>query len=190
MDEVLEAIGGTEVAIAFAIISGVVGFLANALHERHVARRNAQLERVNRQLSELYGPLFALHRSNQLAWDAFRRDVRPGKAFFGSDPPPTEEELTAWRHWMKEVFQPANAEMLNAVVHHADLLIELEFPPSLQEFCAHVSSYQAVLARWESGDFADHVAACNYPTEELGRYLETSYRALKRRQADLLGTRC
>lgn len=88
---------------------------------------------------------------------------------------------------MLTVFQPIHEEMLGTITKNADLLVERDLPKALQLFCAHVASYKAVFAKWDKGDFSESTAALNYPTNELGQYLEHSYQHLKTEQARLLG---
>jgi len=107
-----------EKAAAFAIVSGVVGFLAKAIYDLWAARRKERLDRVNQQLKLFYGPLL---------------------------------------------------------------------PDSLQLFCAHVAAHKVVFERWSKGDFREHASVLNYPTFELGEYLERSFLRLKSEQARLIG---
>ena len=90
---------------------------------------------------------------------------------------------------MQTVFRPNHEEMLAIITKNADLLIESDLPEPLQLFAAHVASYKAVFARWDKGDFSQHTAVLNYPTDVLGRYLEQSFKTLKARQERLLGTK-
>jgi hypothetical protein len=187
MDAVVQFLGGEAKTVAFAILSGVVGFIAKAIYDLWAARRKDRLDRVNQQLRQLYGPLYAINQAGHHAWVAFRTTVRPGGSFFGREPPPSKAELEAWRIWMQTVFRPNHEEMLAIITKNSDLLIEPDLPRPLQLFCAHVASYKAVFARWDKGDYSQNVAVLNYPAEELGQYLERSFKVLKARQAKLLG---
>ncbi len=189
LDDVISWLGGEARTVAFAVVSGVAGFLAKGLYDLVVARRKDRLDRLNQQLKLLYGPLYALNQSGSLAWKAFRQRVRPGGSFFRDGDPPTAHELEAWRTWMQTVFRPLHDVMLSALTKNADLLIEAEFPLSLQRFCAHVAAYKVVFERWSKGDFSENVSVIDYPTAELAQYLETSFRRLKAAQARLLGGR-
>lgn len=187
MEDIVKFLGGTESTIAFAIFCGVTGFFAKVSYELFLARRKDRLDRINKQLCHLYGPLFSINQASYLAWMAFRTECRPGKPFFGTEPPPTADELAAWRTWMINVFQPNNEKMLSIINENSHLLVGNDFPLPLQMFCAHVSSYRAVLAKWSEGDFSVNVALLNYPTEELGEYLQVSFQTLKEKQSSLLG---
>lgn len=188
-DSLVTWLGGEAKTVAFAILSGVVGFLAKGAYDLWAARRKDRLDRVNQQLKLLYGPLYSLNQASSLAWAAFRMRTRPGGSFFGSEPPPNKQELEAWRRWMLTVFQPIHDEMLSIITKNADLLIEVSLPEPIQLFCAHVAAYKVVFERWSKNDFAEHTSVINYPTSEMATYLETSFRYLKSEQARLLGGR-
>jgi len=186
LDGLVAFLGGEAKTVAFAVVSGVVGFLAKGVYDLVAARRKDQLDRVNQQLKLLYGPLYALDRAGSIAWAAFRSKVRPEGAFFGEGTPPTEDELTAWRRWMVTVFKPQHDEMSSILTENADLLLEAELVSPLQQFCAHVAAYKVVFEQWQLGDFSQHHSVVNYP-DALAGYLETSFRRLKADQSKLLG---
>lgn len=133
------------VTVALAL----VGYLATYLNGVRLAQRQARLARVNLQLSDFYGPLFALMEANSRTYDTFSgRHARPdGRDPFDHDIPPTERELAKWRTWAGTVFIPNIQAMRDVVVTKADLLIEQEMPPALLQLCAHVSGYEITAAR-------------------------------------------
>jgi hypothetical protein len=187
IDTLVLWLGDEAKTVAFAILSGVIGFLAKGVYDLWLARRKDKLERVSQQLELLYGPLYAINQSSALAWKAFRSKARPGRAFFGTEPPPSDEELRAWRRWMRTVFQPLHDEMMSVITKHADLLIEDDLPMPLQLFCAHVAAYKVVFEQWDENNLSEHTSVMNYPTMELALYLEESFRSLKTEQRRLLG---
>jgi hypothetical protein len=188
-DTMISWLGGEAKTVAFAILSGVLGFLAKSAYDLWSARRKDRLERVNQQLKLLYGPLYALNQADNIAWAAFRSKTRPNRPFFGTDPPPTVEELEAWRRWMLTVFKPIHDEMFSIITKNSDLLIESDLPQPLQSFCAHVAAYKVVFDRWSKGDFAENTSILNYQTADMARYLERSFARLKSQQRQLLGSR-
>jgi len=172
-----------------AIAVALVGFIVTYAISLRLAVRKDQLDRVDRQLRELYGPLFSLNRASAEVYRAFRQEWRRGVPGYWSNPvPPTEEEAAAWRLWMVEVFFPLIARMENLVIQHADLIDETEMPPCLLELVTHVSTYQAVLRAWQDGDYGRHTSMLPYPRATITEYLERRYAELKQRQAELLGT--
>jgi len=186
IEALVDWLGGGPNTIAFAILSGVIGFLAKGIYDLWLARRNDKLSRVNQQLKLLYGPLYSLNQSGYHSWSAFRSRYRPGKAFFGTEPKPTDTELEAWRLWMTIVFQPIHVQMCDVIEKNADLLIEDDLPEPLQKFLAHVSVYKTVFTRWENNDYSEYTSIMNYPTQELQQYLMQSFRYLKEKQRKLI----
>lgn len=180
-------LGGTQPTIAFTILSGVVAFIAKMAYDLHQERRKDRLERINQQLKFLYGPLYSINQASASAWTSFRTRYRPGKSFFGTELPPTPEELEAWKLWTTTVFQPYNEAMCSIVEKNIDLLIEDNLPEELVTLVAHVAAFKTVILRWEKNDFSDYLPILNYPHPQLGKYLEKSFLALKEMQRGLIG---
>jgi hypothetical protein len=185
---------GTEEAVAIiGVCIAVIGYFVKYRTDLRLAQRNDRLERINRQLSEFYGPLLALTRSSGQSWQAFRKRYRPpgSESFWKCDPPPTKEDAIAWRLWMTTVFMPVHRRMMELVLERADLIEEPEMPPSLLDLCAHVNGYQAILKEWEKGEIStareDNISVVNFPGEKLAEYAATAFGRLKAEQAELLG---
>jgi len=171
---------GTTIFVAFA------GFVAAYFNNLRLTRRKDQLDRVSRQLSELYGPLLALESTEQSTWRLFRERYRPSGAFWDPDDPPSEDEARIWRLWMTTVFMPLNRKMVDVIRANGDLLAESDMPQCLLDVCAHVAAYEVVLTRWDADDFADHLGLANFPRNELHRYAVDSFTRLKAEQQHLL----
>ena len=184
---------GTEAVALVGVVAAVLGYFATYGTNLRLAQRNDRLERINRQLSEFYGPLLALTRSSGQSWQAFRKRYRPpgSESFWKCDPPPTKEDAIAWRLWMTTVFMPVHRRMMELVLERADLIEEPEMPPSLLDLCAHVNGYQAILKEWEKGEIStareDNISVVNFPGEKLAEYAATAFGRLKAEQAELLG---
>lgn len=175
------------VPLAITVALAFLGFVATYLNNLRIDQRKARLDRVNRQLSNLYGPLYALSWAAHIAWVEFRAQYRrPEQPFWTGSPPPTDEEKAGWRLWMNAVFMPANRKMKDTIIHNAELLVEEEIPKCLLDLCAHVSSYEALQARWGAGDYRDHLALVNFPTE-VREYAKSAFLRLKAEQGRLIG---
>ncbi len=179
--------GKTVATLIVTVSLALVGYLVKYINDIAIARRKDTLERVNLQLKNLYGPLYTTGRAAEIAWQAFRSRYRPGKAFFGTQPPPNDEELAAWRLWMSEVFMPLNLRIEKTIIENGDLIIEQQMPECFLSLCAHVAAFKPVLKKWQSGDHSELMSLSNYPNDLL-KYIESSYSELKRKQAALLGT--
>jgi len=175
------------ITLIVTILLAIIGFAFKYFQDRAVARRKDRLDRINLQLRHLYGPLYSISKASDMAWSAFRSKYRPSGSFFRSQPPPTPDDLAAWRLWMGEVFMPLNLQMEKIIIENGDLIIEDEMPSCLMELCAHVDSYKTVLKKWTASDFSEHTALTLFPDSELNEYIDTSYNRLKKQQAELLG---
>ncbi len=175
------------ITTSVSILLALFGYLFTWFSSRRSQQQRDQLDRVNDQLSELYGPLFALVESSDIAWRAFRSKHQPNNRFFSDQHPPTADDLTAWRTWMNTVFMPINTEMVGIIQHNAHLLIESDMPPCLLRLSAHVASFSAVVSQWEQGDLSQHQSLVDYPSEQLLNYVNSAYKLLKQEQAELIG---
>ncbi len=176
------------VTAAVTLIVALTGYLITYVNNIRLSQRTEQLNRVNRQLGELYGPLYSLSRTGDQVYKAFRTKYRPGVPYFGNNPPPTEEDLKAWRLWVSTVFMPRNTQIQHLIINKADLLIETDIPECLNALCAHVAAYQAELKKWENGDFSEwYSEIIKYPGKVLLEYSEQSFKSLKEKQKKLIG---
>jgi hypothetical protein len=177
----------TGLTIGVTVLIAGAGYLATYGYNLKLARRKDRLDRVSRQLSDLYGPLLALVSASQSSWEMFRRRYRPDIPGFWDDPAPTADEAAAWRLWITEVFMPLNERMVDVITEHADLLDESDMPRSLLQACAHVAAYRPVIKRWHEEDFSEHLSVINFPSAELLRFASEGFARLKAQQRTLLG---
>lgn len=169
------------------IILALSGYFLKYFYDLKLSKRASRLERINRQLGELYGPLYALAYSTTTTFIAFRAKYRPTyKSYFDKNSPPNDEELKIWRLWMSTVFMPNNLRMYELVLAKADLLIEENLPPCLLDLGAHVAAYKAVMKKWEEGNFSEHTSLIKFPSA-LRDYAKKSFLDLKHEQENLIG---
>jgi hypothetical protein len=174
--------------LSVTILLAALGYVATYTYNLRLARRKDRLDRVSRQLSDLYGPLRALSESGIWIWDSFRAQHRRSvRSYWDPDDPPSEAEAEAWRLWMTEVFMPLNRQMVDVIVRKADLLEESDMPKVLLAVCAHVAAYEPVLKQWEQRDFSEHTSVIAFPSPDLVYYARESFRRLKSEQNLLLG---
>ncbi|MCA9037023.1 MAG: hypothetical protein KDA91_17930 [Planctomycetaceae bacterium] len=164
------------------------GYLFTYLHGRSVARRESQLERVNAQLRNLYGPLFALLNQSNDIWKAFTENFWPahGQSAYFVEGQTTDAEKSVWRVWMKTVFMPLNDKIEAVIVENADLIVGEEFPQVFKECLAHIAAYRPVIDQWAAGDFSSHTSYCNWPGDRLYSDVEKQYQQLRRTQIRLI----
>ena len=161
--------------------------LIGYLYALFLARRKDRLKRINRQLSDLYGPLYALSSTGAHVWTSFRSQHRPHKgSFWKPGSPVDDKDADAFRLWIRSVFMPLNRQMMDLVVNRADLLEGTEIPDCLLDLCAHISSYEALLVQWEKGDHTMNEPIVNFPRRELRDFAEKEFRRLKKEQDAIL----
>ncbi|CAK0785547.1 hypothetical protein CVIRNUC_008757 [Coccomyxa viridis] len=171
------------------VLAALGGYFFTYYNTRITEERKAQIERINEQVRNLYGPLLACVTASKSAFDAMCRQHSPdgsSKTFIDairSDPGSREGHI--YRQWMRAVLQPLNEKAKDIIVKHADLLQSTHMEPLLLQLVAHVSAYQVILQRWEEGHIEEW-SAISYPNE-LHTYVTTEFQRVKQRQADLLG---
>ncbi|MFI6896695.1 hypothetical protein ACIBM4_21550 [Streptomyces sp. NPDC050256] len=179
------------ITVVVTIALAFTGYAATYLNGLRLAQRQERLARLNRQLSDFYGPLFSLTEANSRIFGAFmERNARPdGRSPFVHAIPPSDEELAEWRLWVTTVFLPNIQAMRDLVITRSDLLNEPEMPPILLQLCAHVSGYEITAARWEQGTYDEHLSVVPFPSEEIATYARHGFVRLKQQQRRLLGRR-
>lgn len=175
-------------AIAVSIVLALVGYVVTFYVQRIQSERQAELDRVNLQLRNLYGPLYSTLRANQAIWGAFCEKHWPehGQPSYFGNGETTNEEQQTWRIWMLEVFEPLNQRVEHAILENGDLLEGSELPQEFVDVLAHIASYRALYPKWKDGDFTDHTGVINYPTGLL-EVVEPTYRKLLQQQRKLSG---
>ena len=178
----------TTITLFVSVLLAVSGYVATYSYNLRLAQRKDRLEHINRQLSDLYGPLVALATAGNTSWRGFRKLYRPGVyGYWGSEPPPTDEEAAAWRLWMTEVFMPLNERIFEVVTNNAELLVESQMPQPLLDVCAHVAGYRPVLRSWKEGDTTRNTSTSEFNSLGLEEYALTRFEALKLEQRQLMG---
>jgi len=179
----------TGLTLSVSAFLAVIGYIATYLNNLRLAQRKDRLDRVDRQLRELYGPLLALVTASTTTWQAFVRAHVETDFFRGGLPVALENDENAalWRHWMTTVFMPLNESMAALVLSHTDLMEDSVMPECLLTLTAHVHGYKGVVKAWENGNFSQHFSLIEFPGPELLAYVMIHYQRLKARQSELLG---
>lgn len=182
------------IGVLITITLAIGGYLYSYFHDLATAKRQAQLERVNLQLRNLYGPLFALTQVSEKVWIEFREKNRPPytESYWNSTPKPTKEQGQEWRIWISSVFMPMNTKMESLILENADLLEGSEMPDVLIDLSAHIAGYKAILAKWKNNNKVENTFEANtsffkYPGRSLKEYAYRNYNFLRGRQRELIG---
>lgn len=164
--------------------------MATYVNNLRLEQRKERLEHIERQLKDLYGPLFAFSTALEKAYEAFRSFYRPGIPYWNppesdSSKVTTADEVTAFHLWVREVFMPLNRQLVQTVVDHSELLEEPEIPQCLLDLLAHVAAYEGIIREWELGNFSHRTPLIRYPNDNLPQYASKHYLRLKKLQAKL-----
>ena len=173
------------IAASAAICVAVLGALLTYIYNRRLQRRQARLARLDAQLEEFYGPLYAMFQARHKAHLRFVDVLRPGHSslFAPEAEPLNDQELRLWRLWVETSHRHQSSPAYDVIITRAHLLIEDEVPECLLEFCAHKAGYDVLIERWKQGDFAEHLSVVRHPGDVLHSYLQQSFTRLKHEQA-------
>lgn len=174
----------TVATIAVTISLAVVGYI-NTLR---LQRRKDRLDRINRQLKDLYGPLLAMTMASERAWSAFRQKYGASGGFWSDSSSKRPFEIECWPTWVTSVFMPINEQMVEVITRGADLIDEEKMPICLLDLCAHVAAYRPVLKQWEQGDYSEQTSVIDFP-RDVHNYVDAAFRRIKAEQVKLLGTK-
>jgi len=172
-------------AIVSLTVAGM-GFWFTVRNTKRVNERQDRLLRINRQLSALYGPMLTLASATESAWHSFLLKHDLESVSLSTAPGDVDVDRNDWVIWVRAVFMPLNRRLFDVILGGGDLLIEDEMPPVLLAFSAHVSSWEATIARWDDQDFDELTAAIGHPGRSLLRYAEHGYAVLKKQQNQLI----
>jgi hypothetical protein len=178
------------ISIIVTISLAFIGYIVTYATGIKLESRKERLKFISDQLQYLYGPLYSLRHASGVAWKLFRERCPRGTpcTLFGTQPPPTDEELQAWRLWMNEVFMPLNLKTEKVIIENAHLIEGASMPESFKEFLAHVEIYKVVLKKWSCNDFSEHASSYTTFPEYFEKDVSEAYNNLKQKQATLLGT--
>jgi hypothetical protein len=167
------------VAASTSVVVAVLAFILNQFGNKRQEQRQARLTRVNSQLRDLYGPLNAMVDTNERIWEALRVAHVPS-----ADKRTPEAGTADWRRWRDEALQPANRQMRDLILSHADLLVESTLPEPMRDLCAHVAAHEVV--RSAEGAGIPERALIDHPGGVYVSHVRHTFAALKNEQVRLL----
>ena len=178
---------GDQIALAAVIVTllaalvALIGVWWQVRAKRKDDKLSAQLNRLDKQLSNLYGPLYSWYESGHENVIAFRK-------VFSDD---FSYENEKYRVWMEQVFMRTNASMEEVIINNAELFIGKEIPAPFLKFSLHVAALKVYMAEWKRPNFdpvlwKQYLENFPHPGVELQSYIGASFEVLKERQTLLL----
>jgi hypothetical protein len=144
----------------------------------------AELARIERQLSELYRPLLALVEEGRLSHrDFVKKEGRDGA--LPADRPPTEDELRRWIEKAEGDLMPRNERMCVLIRAKRDLIDGPELPASWQALLTHWDGWKADHEKWKKEGVPYSFTASTPFPRSLERELKASIAKLEERRAAL-----
>lgn len=205
-----------EIFTAGATIAAVGVAIHTIWAKRADDRRADRLNRINQQLSQLYGKLSILYEIGMRDWCSFIEQHGNDSKIFAREfvrffpngeneddlPPPTAEQLKAYRRWLKTLFTKTNEKMLEVIYANADLVIGKNMPRVLILFAQHVSSMRLLQVTLEEeedkikaglesailDDWREYVKLMAPYPDDTGYYIGACFEVLKEEQEKLLST--
>lgn len=175
------------IGLIVTISLAVLGYFAAYLNNLRLAKRADKLKFITTQIDELYGPLYVITQASQMLFQALNaKGMKQGRIVINQDAPDSADDISEWRIWVENVFQPLYEQLDQVIIQKAHLIIEDEMPHCLRRFLAHTAGYKAVIKKWQLGDFSESSSVIHYPVE-IEDYAERSYLMLKEKQKKLIG---
>lgn len=173
------------IAAAVSVLGWVINHILSSRSERKRARLTARLGHIEKQLSELYGPLaFLIYEGRATFSDLLQGLGRP--YVFRSEQLP-DDELKLWLFWVDHDFMPRNDKIQTILSTNSHLITGHELPESYIRFLDHHNSWRIVHERWKT-DGTEYVwhSKINWPVDFEDDVLAT-FRQLMRTHSALVG---
>ena len=171
-------------ALLIPVIVALLGYWFTKRNQLELTRWRERLDLINSRLNDFYGPLYVQSEVGYMAYKTLI-DKMGGEQVF-RQVPIEAGVLEEWRVWVQTIFLPLNQASEDLIMRNAHLIREEEFPASLLLFIMHATSYRAMVAKWQQGDYSEYLPNADYPAE-LSTYAAQSYRELKHEQLQLIG---
>lgn len=136
-------------AIAGGIVAGlftVIGWIVTRYREDATRRREATLRHLQRQIEELYGPLYGLLRQSKVTYDVAKKvlPLRTNGRLAIERFEPKQQEL--WEHFVDHYLRPLNSQMSEIIRTKMYLLEGGVMPESFSNYLEHAAQSEAVHA--------------------------------------------
>jgi len=176
-------------SLVIAVVSGIGWMIARVLGSRADRTRQQiiwQLEFIQRQLEELYGPLEFLLVEGEGTFRVLLSQLGRSYVFDAQDQI-SGNDLKTWLFWAESDLMPRNRQIRELLATKAHLIDGKELPPSYTEFLLHHSSWEIAHKRWkdQSVTYNWH-SHTNWP-REFAKDVRHSFFRLKEEHANLLG---
>jgi hypothetical protein len=150
------------IALGVPVLGWFASWLLQSIREQRNAKLQALIDYTQRQLQELYGPLFALCVEGHQAWQECARSLErtPDELIRDlgvADPDAPcrleQDEIETWLFWVDKAFFPRNDKIQELLTTKAHLIErrrdEPVFPPIYRTFLEHYNNWRMRHLRWQ-----------------------------------------
>ena len=176
----------TLLPLIISVLLALGGYLFTYFYGKRQEQRKNRLERINRQLDELYGPLLAIVQSSQQAWESFIAKHKNNPKFYKKEHNPTPEQVAEFHKWMATVFMPNNEKLYGIIINNTSLMIEDKIPKVLLDLYAHIMEFKINFSEREDEHAEVAESTRKYHGKALLQYCEEKFRELKTEQLQLI----
>ncbi|WP_405895095.1 hypothetical protein OG272_27070 [Streptomyces sp. NBC_00104] len=174
------------VAASVSVTGWAINHVLSQAAERNRQRHQTRLAHVEKQLEQLYGPLFFLLHEGTSSFRDFCLTLGRNHVFAENDEI-SPEDLETWLFWVDNDFMPRNTAIQELLASNAHLIEGSRMPDSYIQFIDHHNSWHISHQRWkEQGVSYRWRARQNWPMA-FERDVISTYEQLKKRQAELGG---
>lgn len=177
----------TNLSSALVIIIG--WFVVHELSARRdlaARRENARRGHLERQISELYGPLLGLIEHSGAAFDIAAHKLPCNDAGGIAFDRFSSEHERVWRFFVERYFIPTNAQIRALIRTKMHLLEDGRLPPSFAEFFRHEANFEALHQLWkDEGIESLDIQSPAWPANFQGD-VEHTLASLRKRHQELI----
>ncbi len=182
--------------VAIVIIGWIIPYHQSLKAEKRHMENEVQLEKmrwrkelIDRQISELYGPMNALIIQGEISFKRIlyqmgRNVVFPNNTDFSDL---CEEDQKIWKHYVDTYKIPNQLKMANLLLDNTHLLYNSEMDDSCFVFLDYALGWE-LLDNQKRNDVPNYYQYCysrNYP-QQFNEYIRTTFEVLLKEQKELL----
>lgn len=146
---------------------------------------------VDKQISELYGPIAELLREQELRRSLIKQQFGRHEIFSSNQLKITdlsENEQLIWKHFVETYIIPIHLRVLEIIQKNQHLVLDSKFPSCFRDYMEYVIGWELLDNQLKSGipNHYNYYYSYNYPIE-FNIYIEDTLIRLLNKQNNLLG---
>lgn len=166
------------------VLAALSGIWFQIKARRKDDRLKNQLDRINDQISDFYGPLYSWYETGHQNYYTFLRLYGPDLTFHNPH----------YANWATSVFLVTNTSMESIIVNKSDLVLGNKLPACLLQFCRWAATRKVYIQaqakeNFDNNEWLQVLDKVPHPEIEMQAYLTCSFQVLKEAQSNLLSGR-